>query len=56
MVATAAARAVAIKTPWLFMPASPSMLGFTARMYAIARNVVIPAMTSVFTLVPFSFR
>lgn len=35
---------------------NPSMLGFTARMYAIARNVVIPAMTSVFTLVPFSFR
>ena len=56
MVPAAAASAVAINTPWLFIPVAPSMLGFTARMYAIARKVVIPARTSVFTVVPFSFR
>ena len=32
------------------------MRGLTARMYAIARKVVVPAMISVFTVVPCSFK
>ena len=37
------------------IPAEDSMLGFTARMYAMVINVVIPAAISVFTLVLFCF-
>ena len=37
------------------IPAEDSMLGFTARMYAMVINVVIPASISVFTLVLFCF-
>ena len=33
----------------------PKYAGLTASIYAIARNVVIPAIISVFTFVPFSF-
>ena len=51
-----AARAVAKNTPPRGMPAAERMLGFTARMYAIVMNVVIPATTSVLTDVPCSSR
>jgi len=40
------ARAVAVKTPPALMPVWLSIPGFTARMYDIARNVVIPATIS----------
>ena len=33
------------------IPVEPSTLGFTARMYAMVIKVVIPAMTSVLTVV-----
>ena len=45
------ARAVASRTAVVSMPVEPSTLGFTARMYAMVIKVVIPAMTSVFTVV-----
>ena len=48
-----AARAVAVKTAEVGIPFSASaekMLGLTARMYAIVRKVVTPAMISVRTL------
>ena len=48
--ATAEAIAVARKTPSRFMTV-PRMFGLTASMYAIARNVVIPAVISVRTSV-----
>ena len=48
--------AVAVKTAPLSMPDASRMFGFTARMYAIVMNVVIPAITSVFTSVWFSLR
>ena len=35
---------------------APRIFGLTARMYAIVRNVVRPAITSVFTFVPCSLR
>ena len=35
------------------MPASARILGFTARMYATVMKVVIPAITSVLTVVRF---
>jgi hypothetical protein len=37
------------------IPAEESMPGFTARMYAMVMNVVIPAVISVFTSVLFCF-
>ena len=55
IVANAAEIAVAAKIASDGMPAAERMPGFTARMYAIARNVVRPAMSSVLTVVPFSF-
>lgn len=48
-VAIKEAVAVAVNTAPLSMPVTPSMLGFTARMYDIVRNVVIPARISVLT-------
>ena len=48
--------AVAVKTAPLSMPDASRIFGFTARMYAIVMNVVIPAITSVFTSVWFSLR
>ena len=51
-----AARAVAVNTASFGMPLSAralKMLGLTARMYAIVRNVVIPAITSVLTFIVF---
>ena len=45
------ARAVARSTAVGSMPVDPRMLGLTARMYAIVIKVVIPAITSVFTVV-----
>ena len=47
--------AVATNTPLLSITV-PRILGVIARIYAIVRNVVIPAITSVFTSVPRSFR
>ena len=38
------------------MPVWLSMLGFTKMMYDMAKKVVRPAMISVETVVPFSFR
>ena len=49
-----AASAVAVKTAPESIPAADIILGLTARIYAIVINVVIPAITSVFTSVPFS--
>ena len=46
---------VAIRIPLVFIPVVPSMAGLTARMYAMVMNVVRPAVTSVLTLVLFSF-
>ena len=46
-----AARTVAVKiAPWS-IPVAPRTLGFTARIYAMVINVVIPARISVFTVV-----
>ena len=50
-VAIAADNAVAVNTLPGFKPASLKMSGLTARIYAIARNVVNPAMISVRTFV-----
>ena len=58
-VPTNEARQVAINTAVasIFDPNSfPNRLGFTARIYAIVINVVIPAITSVLTVVRFSFN
>ena len=49
------ASAVAMSTAVLSIPAAASMVGLTARMYAIVIKVVIPAMTSVLAVVLFSF-
>ena len=46
---------VAVNTPPASIPVADSMPGFTARIYAIVMNVVIPARTSVFTVVLCSF-
>ena len=54
--ATAADSAVARNTEETSIPASPNTLGLTPRMYAIARKVVRPAMSSVLTEVLFYFR
>src|SRR5699024_11540413 len=48
--------AVASNTAVASIPASLKILGFTANIYAIVINVVIPAIISVFTLVLFSFN
>ena len=48
--------AVAKNTPVAGIPPSASIDGFTPKMYAIARNVVIPAMISVLKSVPFSLK
>ena len=50
--AIADARAVAVNMAPVSIPVLPRMLGLTARIYAIVINVVIPAINSVFTLVP----
>jgi len=47
--------AVAVNMAPLSIPAALRMFGFTARIYAIVIKVVIPAIISVFTSVPFSF-
>ena len=52
--AIADATAVAKKTPVAGIPPSASIAGFTPKMYAIARKVVKPAITSVLTSVFFS--
>jgi len=49
-----AANAVAVNTAPESIPAADRILGFTARIYAIVMNVVIPARISVFTSVLFS--
>ena len=54
MVPIKEASAVAIKTACASMPDAERMLGFTARMYAMVMKVVIPATTSVRTVVLFS--
>ena len=46
---------VARKTAPHSMPDWERILGFTKRMYAMAKKVVKPAMISVRTFVPFSF-
>lgn len=48
------ASAVASRTAVESIPAALRILGFTARMYAIVIKVVIPAMTSVLTVVLFA--
>ena len=49
MVPMNAARAVAVRSAPLSMPAALMMLGLTARIYAIVMKVVMPAMISVLT-------
>ena len=49
-------RAVASITPVPFMPAAVMKLACTTRMYAMVAKVVIPANSSVRTLVPLAFR
>jgi hypothetical protein len=44
---------VAKKAASIGIPAMDNIPGFTARMYAIVRNVVNPANNSVLTFVPF---
>ena len=51
-VAIAAERAVAVNTLPQAIPEAERISGFTARMYAIARNVVTPATISLPTVVP----
>jgi hypothetical protein len=46
---------VAVKTPEKGIPALLIMAGLTTIIYMVARKVVIPAMTSVFTEVLFAF-
>lgn len=53
-VPTTAVKIVAKKTPWLGIPVIDNTEGFKKMMYAIATNVVIPAITSVRTVVLFS--
>ena len=53
-VANAAEMAVAAKIACEGIPEADNILGLTASIYAIARNVVTPAITSVLTVVPFS--
>ena len=53
-VATVAEIAVAVNTAAPSIPAADRMLGFTARIYTIDRNVVIPAIISVLVVVPCS--
>ena len=48
--------AVAKNTPDAGIPPSANIVGLTPRMYAIARNVVIPAKISVLKSVPFSLK
>lgn len=56
MLAIPAEIAVAENTAPADIPSIPPKYdGFTARIYAIARNVVIPAIISVLTSVPCSF-
>ena len=54
--ATAAETAVAVNTAPLSNPAMPKSSGFTARIYAIERNIVTPAIISVVAVVPLSFN
>lgn len=49
------ASTVAMNTPLNSIPVLLSIPGFTITMYTIVKNVVIPAMISVETLVPLSF-
>src|SRR6266853_4042630 len=51
-----AARQVATATAATGMPAAPRITGLTTTMYAIVRNVVSPAMTSVRSEVPWPLR
>jgi len=51
-----AARAVAVNSAFLSIPAALKISGFTARIYAIVMKVVIPASISVLTVVLFPFR
>ena len=48
------ASTVAVKTAPLSIPDALNTFGFTARIYAMVINVVIPARISVFTVVWFS--
>src|SRR5437773_3195548 len=50
------ARQVATATAATGMPAAPRITGLTTTMYAIVRNVVSPAMTSVRSEVPWPLR
>ena len=54
--AIADATAVAVKMEPASIPEALKMDGLSARMYTIVINVVIPAITSVLTVVPFSFK
>ena len=47
-------RRLTVKTAPPSIPVALNIPGLTARIYAIVRNVVIPATTSVLTFVPFS--
>lgn len=56
IVVNPAVKHVAVKTAPLGIPAIPNISGFTAIIYAIAKNVVIPAVTSFLKSVPFSLN
>ena len=55
-VANAETITVTVKTAPSFMPAAAKIAGFTAKIYAIIKNVVSPAITSVFTLCSFELN
>ena len=56
MVAAAEMRTVVENNAPLSMPVSERMLGLMARIYAMVKNVVNPAIISVFTLVSLGLR
>ena len=56
VLAAMAAMMVARNTPPHGIPVCDRICGLTMMIYDIAKNVVRPAMTSVDTVVPFSFR
>ena len=56
MVGSADMRTVVVNNAPLSIPVSLRILGLTAKMYAMVRNVVIPAMTSVRIVVSFGLK
>ena len=56
IVPNAAIKQVVTNTTCVSIPAMPKIDGFTNTIYTIVKKVVIPAITSVLALLPFSFK